>query len=98
MRFWNFWLNTFFLFSQYNPPRFVEMVMVFLALIMLAIWTFIPASPYMILGWSLVIGTSISILVREAIAPTPEMRFNQIAALFFLVISFYGFAYVFQMI
>jgi hypothetical protein len=98
MRFWQFWFNTFIFSSQYNPPRFVEMVMVLLALTMLTVWTFIPESPYMILGWSLVIGTSISILVREAIAPTQEMRFNQIAALFFLIISLYGFAYVFQVL
>jgi len=72
------------------------MVMVLLALAMLMIWTFTPATPFMILGWSFIVGASISILVREAIAPTPEMRVNQIAALFFLIASFYGFAYIFQ--
>lgn len=96
MRFWNFWLNTLILSSQYNPPRFIEMVMVLLALVLLIIWTFIPDMPYMVLGWSFVVGASISILVREAIAPSPEMRANQIAALLFLALSVYGFAYVFQ--
>ncbi|MBR8834220.1 MAG: hypothetical protein DSM106950_09325 [Stigonema ocellatum SAG 48.90 = DSM 106950] len=96
MRFWHFWLNSFILSSQYNPPRFVEMVMVLLALVMLIIWNFIPDRPYMILGWSFVVGASISILVREAIAPSPEMRINQIAALFFIIISLYGFGYIFQ--
>ena len=96
MRFWHFWFNSFILSSQYNPPRFVEMVMILLALAMLMIWTFIPETPYIILAWSFVVGTSISILVREAIAPSPEMRINQIAAFFFLIISLYGFAYIFQ--
>jgi hypothetical protein len=68
--------------------------MVLVALIMLVMWTFKPYTPFMILGWSLVIGSSISIFVREAIAPSSEARFNKIAAVLFLCISLYGFAYV----
>lgn len=96
MQFWRFWFNTFVLASQYNPPRFVEMLMVLLAIAMLLVWTVTLESPYMILGWSFVIGTSFSILVREAIAPSPEIRINQLAALFFLAISAYGFMYIFE--
>ncbi len=96
MRFWRFWYNSFILSSQYNPPRFVEMLMVLLAMGMLLVWTVTLQSPYMILGWSLVIGASISILVRETIAPSPEIRINQLTAMFFLVISAYGFMYLFQ--
>ncbi|ARV58216.1 hypothetical protein BZZ01_05820 [Nostocales cyanobacterium HT-58-2] len=96
MRFWRFWFDTFVLSSQYNPPRFVEMLMVLLAIAMLIVWNFTLAIPYMILGWSFVVGASISILVREAIAPSVDMRVNQLAALFFLSISLYGFVYVFQ--
>ncbi len=70
--------------------------MVLLAIIMLIIWNFTLDTPYMILGWSFVIGASISILVREAIAPSPDIRINQLAAFFFLSISLYGFVYVFQ--
>ena len=92
----DFWFNALILSSQYNPPRFIEMVMVLLALVMLVVWTFIPDIPYMVLGWSFVVGASLSILVREAIAPSPEMRANQIVALVFLSLSFYGFAYIFQ--
>ncbi|MEC4817216.1 MAG: hypothetical protein SAK29_28695 [Scytonema sp. PMC 1069.18] len=98
MRFWRFWYNSFILSSQYNPPRFVEMLMVLLAIGMLLVWTFTLQSPYMILGWSFVIGASISILVRETIAPSPEIRVNQLAAMFFLVISAYGFMYLFQIL
>ncbi|NJL09264.1 MAG: hypothetical protein HC908_00615 [Calothrix sp. SM1_7_51] len=96
MRTFRFWLNTLFLFSRYDPPRFIEFVMTLLAIIMLVVWTLNPERPYMVLGWSLVVGSSFSILVREAIAPTQETRFNQVAALMFLIVSIYGFAYVFQ--
>jgi len=96
MRFWRFWFDTFVLSSQYNPPRFVEMLMVLIAIAMLIVWNFTLEIPYMILGWSFVVGASISILVREAIAPSPDIRVNQLAAVFFLSISLYGFVYVFQ--
>ncbi len=96
MRFWHFWFNSFVLSSQYNPPRFVEMLMVLLAIAMLIVWNFTLEIAFMILGWSFVVGASISILVREAIAPSTDIRVNQLAAVFFLSISLYGFVYVFQ--
>jgi hypothetical protein len=92
MRIWRFWFNSFVLASQYNPPRFVELLMLMLAIAMLAIATIIPDRPYMILGLSLVVGASISILVREAIAPSPQTRVTQLTAVLLLIISFYGFA------
>ncbi|MDF5732899.1 MAG: hypothetical protein PUP92_34135 [Rhizonema sp. PD38] len=97
MRFWRFWLNTFVLYSQYNPPQFVELLMLMVALAMLAISTFLPTQkPYMILGLSLVIGASISILVREAIAPSHQTRITQFTALLLLLVSIYGFADLLQ--
>ncbi|MBW4676694.1 MAG: hypothetical protein KME52_22590 [Desmonostoc geniculatum HA4340-LM1] len=92
MRFWYFWFNSFIVSSQYNPPRFVELLMLFLAIAMLAIATILPDRPYLILGLSLVVGASISILVREAIAPSPQTRITQVTALILLIISLYGFA------
>ncbi|MEH1837971.1 MAG: hypothetical protein V7L20_04215 [Nostoc sp.] len=92
MRFWSFWLNTFILSSQYNPPRFVELLMLLLAIAMLAIASILPDRPYLILGLSLVVGASISILVREAIAPSPQTRITQLTASLLLIISLYGFA------
>ncbi|MDF5709193.1 MAG: hypothetical protein PUP90_16395 [Nostoc sp. S4] len=92
MRFWYFWFNSFILSSQYNPPRFVELLMLFLAIAMLAIASILPDRPYLILGLSLVVGASISILVREAIAPSPQTRITQVTALLLLIISLYGFA------
>jgi hypothetical protein len=92
MRIWHFWFNTFVLSSQYNPPRFVELLMLLLAIAMLAIASFLPDRPYLILGLSLVVGASISILVREAIAPSPQTQVTKLTALLLLLISIYGFA------
>lgn len=95
MRTWRFWLNTLILSSQYNPPRFVELLMLMLAITMLAISTIVSVNvqiPYMVLGLSFVVGASISILVREAIAPSPQTRITQVTALMLLLISIYGFA------
>ncbi|MBC1239952.1 hypothetical protein VF14_34210 [Nostoc linckia z18] len=93
MRSWYFWFNSLILSSQYNPPRFVELLMLFLAIAMLAIASILPdRPPYLILGLSLVVGASISILVREAIAPSPQTRITQVTALLLLIISLYGFA------
>ena len=63
-----------------------------MALIMLTISTFIADLPYLILGLSFVVGASASILVREAIAPTPQTKITKITALLLLVVSIYGFA------
>lgn len=92
MRYWNSWLNSLILASQYNPPRFVELLMLILAIAMLAIATILPDKPYMVLGLSFVVGASISILVREAIAPSPEQKVARLTALLALFISLYGFA------
>ncbi|MDY6897960.1 MAG: hypothetical protein SWZ49_07745 [Cyanobacteriota bacterium] len=86
------WIHTLFLASQYNPPRFIELIMLGMALIMLTISTFIADLPYLVLGLSFVVGASASILVREAIAPTPQTRVTKITALLLLVVSVYGFA------
>lgn len=96
MRFWQFWLNSFILSSQYNPPRFVELLMLMVAIAMLGMATIVPDRPYMVLGLSLVVGASISILVREAIAPSPQRRITQFTALILLFISLYGFADLLQ--
>ncbi|WP_373527233.1 hypothetical protein [Nostoc sp.] len=92
MRFWYFWFNSFVMSSHYNPPRFVELLMLLLAIAMLAIASILPDRPYLILGLSLVVGASISILVREAIAPSPQTRITRLTASLLLIIGLYGFA------
>jgi len=89
---WRFWLHTLILSSQYNPPRFIELVMLLLAMTLLGIWQIVPNWPYLVLSLSYVVGASISILVREAIAPSPQPRATQITAMLLLIISIYGFA------
>ncbi|AFY31125.1 hypothetical protein [Calothrix sp. PCC 7507] len=96
MRLWHFWLNSFILASQYNPPRFVESLMLTLAIAMLAVATILPDRPYWVLVLSLVVGASISILVREAIAPSYQSRITKLTALLLLFISFYGFVDLIQ--
>jgi len=99
MRIWNFWINTLISSIEYHPPRFVELLMLMLAIPMLIISIIIPDKPYIILGLSFVIGASTSILVREAMCYNGENytfliegRITQFAALLLLGISVYGFA------
>ena len=66
--------------------------MLLLAIAMLTIATILPDRPYLVLGLSLVVGSSVSILVREAIVPSPQTRITQLTALILLFISLYGFA------
>jgi len=92
MRFWRFWLNSLILTSEYNPPTFIEGLMLLLAMIVLAIWGITKELPYIVLCLSYAIGASISILVREAIAPSAQTRLTRITALLLLLVSIYGFA------
>ena len=99
MRIWNFWINTLISSIEYHPPRFVELLMLMLAIPMLIISIIIPDKPYIILGLSFVIGASTSILVMEAMSSNGENytfliegRITQFAALLLLGISIYGFA------
>jgi hypothetical protein len=92
MRSWNFFLNTCILSSQHNPPRFVEFLMLLLAMAMLLIGSILPDKPYLVLGLSFVIGASASILVREAVSPSPQRLITQFTASLLLLISLYGFA------
>ncbi|MEL6462592.1 MAG: hypothetical protein AAFQ91_30940 [Cyanobacteria bacterium J06621_15] len=86
------WIHALFSVSQYNPPRFIELVMLGIALIMLTISTFISDLPYLVLGLSFVVGASASILVREAIEPTSQTKITKITTLLLLMVSIYVFA------
>ncbi|MCC5639763.1 hypothetical protein LC593_28835 [Nostoc sp. CHAB 5844] len=91
MRFWRFWLNSLILSSQYDPAHFVEFVMLILTVLLLGIWGVTQQLPYMLLCLSYAIGASISMLVREAIAPSPQTRVSRLIALLLLAVSLYGF-------
>ncbi|MEA5576291.1 hypothetical protein [Anabaena sp. UHCC 0451] len=99
MRFLNTCFNNLILSSQYNPPRFIELMMLSLAIAMLIIATITPDRPYLVLGLSFVLGASISILVRELISTmdhahpfSPQRLITQFTAFLLLGISIYGFA------
>ena len=96
MRFWRLWINTLIFSSQYNPPWFIEWLMLFMAMVLFAIWGITQQWPYMVLCLSYAIGASISMIVREAIAPSSQTRITQITALLLLIISLYGFADLLQ--
>ena len=92
MRIWQFWLDTLILSTQHNPPRFVELVMLTLAMILLGIWSLTAQWPYLVLSLSYIIGSSFAILVREFLGPRPQFQLTHITAVLLLIISFYSFA------
>ncbi|WP_088240884.1 hypothetical protein [Calothrix rhizosoleniae] len=93
MRSWNFWFNNLIFASQHNPPRVVELIMLVLAIAMLVLSSFIPERPaYIVLGLSFVVGASISILIREQLAPSHQKIITQLTALLLLIVGIYGFA------
>jgi len=91
MRFWRFWLNSLVFSSQYEPAKFIEFVMLILTVLLLGIWGVTQQLPYMLLCLSYAIGASISMLVREAIAPSPQAQVSRLTALLLLLITLYGF-------
>ncbi|WP_445242008.1 hypothetical protein [Microcoleus sp. LEGE 07076] len=78
--------------TQHNPPRFVELVMLTLAMILLGLWSITLQWQYLTLSLSYIIGSSFSILVREYIDPRPRFQLTHLTALLLLIISFYSFA------
>lgn len=85
------WQNLI-LFAQEYPPRFIEVLMLFLAMVLLLIWGLTGAGAYLVLSLSYSIGSSLSILVREAVYPSPNPCLNQITAAILLLTSIYGFS------
>jgi multisubunit Na+/H+ antiporter MnhE subunit len=92
MRRWQYWFDTLILSTQHNPPRFVELVMLTLAMILLGLWSVTGQWQYLTLSLSYIIGSSFSILVRESLGPRPQFQLTHLTALLLLIISFYSFA------
>ncbi len=87
-----FWWNTLILACEQNPPQFVELVMLLLAVILLGTWLMTPHWSYLVLAWSYVVGVSASMWVRSHLSPTHQTRATQVSALVLLLLSIYGFA------
>jgi multisubunit Na+/H+ antiporter MnhE subunit len=92
MRLWQYWLDTLILSTQHNPPRFVELVMLTLAMILLGLWSVTLQWQYLTLSLSYIIGSSVSILVGESLGSRPQFQLIHLTALLLLIISFYTFA------
>lgn len=84
------WQNLI-LFAQEYPPRFLEVLMLFLAMVVLLLWGITGQWPYLVLSLSYSIGSSVSILLREWIFPSATCRLNQVTAIILLLTSIYGF-------
>ncbi|MCG5056885.1 MAG: hypothetical protein KA714_02420 [Limnoraphis sp. WC205] len=89
MRLWRFWWQTLVLSTQYNPPQFVEVVMLMLAIILLGFWSLTGDLPYLVLCLSYVVGSSTSMLVRVAITPQTRFHVTQVIAVLLILISLY---------
>lgn len=84
MRFWLFWWQTLTWASQENPPRFIESLMLSLAIALLMflvlVWHDSQQWPYLVLSLSYGIGASTSILVREMYVQSSQPRFTPVTA------------------
>ncbi len=87
MRIWQF----FQFLGQEYPPRLIEVLMLSLAMILLLIWGYTDQWPYLVLSLSYVIGSSVSVLIRESFYGLNQLRLTQIAALVLLILSLYSF-------
>jgi hypothetical protein len=92
MRLWQSWSYAVYLFIRQYPPRFIEVLMLLLAMSLLLIWGLVGQWPYLVLSLSYVIGSSISVLVREFCFPSYQPRLTQLTALVLLVISLFSLA------
>ncbi len=92
MRFWQFWWDSWTNYIQNNPPLFIELVMLSGAIISLGFWGVTLNWPYLVLSLSYAVGSSVSCLIRGAIAPSPTFRLPQLTAILLLVVSFFSFA------
>jgi hypothetical protein len=84
VRFWLFWWQTLTRASQQNPPRFIESLMLCLAIALLMFlilfWHGTQPWPYLVLSLSYGIGASTSILVREMCVPSAHPRLTPVTA------------------
>jgi hypothetical protein len=83
------WWQMFLFSTQYNPPQFVEVVMLLLGTFLLLIWSLTNQWPYLVLSLSYVAGSSTSMLIREALIPSPHLQLTQAMAVVLLILSVY---------
>lgn len=74
MRFWQLWWRNLVFSIQYDPPGFVEYLMISFSLGLGLKWLFSPEWPYLVLSSSFAIGAAISMWVRQVLIPSPHPR------------------------
>ncbi|WP_345789239.1 MULTISPECIES: hypothetical protein [Okeania] len=92
MRILQLWCQNIRSGIQYNPPGFIELIMLVFAIVLLLCWSVTEQWQYLVLCLSYVMGYSISILVREALTPSPQIQASQFTAILLLILSTYSFA------
>lgn len=65
--------------------------MLILAMILLGFWSLTGDLPYLVLCLSYVLGSSISMLVREAMIPSTDFHITQVLSVLLLYISVFIF-------
>lgn len=94
MRYWQLWWQSLIFSIQYDPPGFVEYLMMSFALGLGMKWFFSPEWPYLVLSSSFVIGAAISMLVREWLMPSSRKPMVLVSTLLLLAYSFSSFFYL----
>lgn len=92
MRPWQFWWQTFVISIQYNPPQFVELIMLAVSVFLLVAWAMMGNWPYLVLSLSYIIGASMSVLIRETFSRPRHLHATQITATLLLILSLYSLA------
>ncbi|MGC9527269.1 MAG: hypothetical protein ACP5D7_17185 [Limnospira sp.] len=89
MRLWQTCWQNLVYSTRYNPPQFIEVVMLMLSMLLLMVWSLTGQWPYLVLCLSYVIGSSTSMLIREAIFPSSHFQLTQWVAILLLIMGFY---------
>jgi hypothetical protein len=63
--------------------------MLLLGILLLFLWTLTDQWPYLVLCLSYVAGSSTSMLIREALIPSPHLQLTQAMAILLLILSAY---------
>ncbi|NES19944.1 MAG: hypothetical protein F6K41_13665 [Symploca sp. SIO3E6] len=91
MRPWQFWWRSLVFARQYNPPEFVEHLMLLCTMTLGVRWILGMIGmltlnwPYQVLSASFAIGSAVSMGIREMIIPSPRPR---IVVAFAVVVAF----------
>lgn len=87
MRLWQITWENILTDTQTNPFKLIEVLMLFLAVLLLIVWGIHEEWPYLVLALSYGIGASISVLIRSNYLSYPQKKLNQLTAISILILS-----------